>query len=225
MTTIGLVTFGCTATSCAVNDLKSMLPGVTINEVAILDRVAPSSLQDWRVTPDSEEATVVHLAGGAEETLQTAPLLQLARRATAELVCAGATVVLLGCAGPMPDWCITPLTVVPHHLLRGYLDGILRRGRVGLLVPSPVHVAPTIAGYGTAERSVSCRAASPSDPSAVAAGLKHLAGDGCDLIVLTCFDHTLADLRAARARSAVPVTSSRLIAASALFAVLKAPAG
>lgn len=212
------MTFGCSATSLTAEDLRASLPGVVVDEVAILDPVAPDVLATWQVDEQSNTGTVVHVADGSELTLRSEPLLDLAERASRDLVDAGADVVLYGCAGPLPSWPSTAVTLSPHRLLHAYLDGAPELGRVGMLVPSALHVESTIADYSDGRRTVTCRAASPRDEQAVTAALDALAAGGADVLVLTCFDHTLDELRAARRRVAMPVTSSRQLSVAAIAA-------
>ena len=97
------------------------------------------------------------------------------------------------------------------------------RARVGFLVPSPLHVGPTVRDYGAAGRTVDCRAVSPADRGAVLAAVTALAGDGADLVILGCFDHTLADLRQAQAITGRLVVSTRLLAIDAARELLGGP--
>jgi hypothetical protein len=63
---------------------------------------------------------------------------------------------------------------------------------------------------------VDARAVSPADRDAVLAGAAGLGAGGAELVVLGCFDHTLSDLRAARAAASRPVVSSRQLAIDAV---------
>lgn len=217
---IGVVTFGTSATSRTAEDLHASLRGAVVDEIAILDGVSVDVMAGWRVEERSSEATVVHLADGSEVTLRTGPLLELAERAAGVLVEASADIVLYGCAGPLPYWPSSALTLRPQRLLQGFLDGALEHAHVGMVVPSSLHVASTVDGYSNGSRTVSCIAASPVDRQAVADAVDVLVAEGADLVVLTCFDHTLDDLRSVRKRAAVPVTSSRRIAVAGLEAIL-----
>jgi hypothetical protein len=226
-TRLGIVTYGCSGGSGTMAELRAWTPRADVVEIGLLDGVEDEQIEAWRVAPGDEDATVVHLRSGDEVTLATGPLLERAQNATARLFEASCGAVLQGCAGPLPEWPSAPVTLIPYHLLHGLVGGAVSRGRVGIVVPSPLHVAPTVEHYRTANRSVDCRAVSPTDLPAVLAVLLEMAEGGADLLVLACFDHTSADLAAARAAlagSVVPVTSSRAVALAA-WAALRGSSG
>jgi hypothetical protein len=216
---IGVVTFGHSGGAELGADLSASLPGCDVVEQGLLDDVSEASLHSWEAGPASAEGTVVHLRDGRELTIESAPLLALVGPALAHLAAARPQVVLYGCAGPLPDYPLPggAAPVHPRRVLLDFVTATVPRGKVGVLVPSPLHVEATRRGYRAPGREVDARAVSPADREAVLAAAAGLSVDGAQLVVLGCFDHTLSDLRAAgRAAASRPVASSRQLAIGAV---------
>jgi protein AroM len=220
---LGVVTFGRSGEAGLAEDLQRCLPGCTIDEVGLLDDVDASDIQRWQADGDTSDVTVVHLGDGQELTLQSEPLMDGVPAALDRLAKARPDAVLFGCAGPLPNFAVAASTINPFRLLHGFLDALLPAGRVGIVVPSPLHVDGTQASYATATRDVACRAASPADRHAVAAALADLSEEGVGLLVLACFDHTLEDLATARRAGPCPVVSTRVLAVMAIAALFGLP--
>ena len=224
---LGVVTFGHSGGAELGADLSASLPGCDVIEQGLLDDVSEASLRSWQAGPASAEGTVVHLRDGRELTIESAPLLALVNPALARLAAGRPQVVLYGCAGPLPDYPL-PGGVAPVHPRRVLLDFVaatVPRGKVGVLVPAPLQVDATRRSYRAPGREVDARAVSPADREAVLAAAAMLGAEGAQLVVLGCFDHTLSDLRAARAATSRPVTSSRQLAIGAVRDLLAGPAG
>jgi hypothetical protein len=215
---IGVVTFGHSGGAELGADLCASLPGCDVVEQGLLDDVSEASLHSWEAGLASAEGTVVHLRDGRELTIESAPLLALVGPALACLAAARPQVVLYGCAGPVPDYPLPggAAPVHPRRVLLDFVAATVPRGKVGVLVPSPLHVEATRRGYRAPGREVDARAVSPADRDAVLAAAAGLGADGAQLVVLSCFDHTLSDLRAARAAASRPVVSSRQLAIGAV---------
>jgi hypothetical protein len=224
---IGVVTFGHSGGAELGADLSASLPGCDVVEQGLLDDVSEASLHSWEAGLASAEGTVVHLRDGRELTIESAPLLALVGPALAYLAAARPQVVLYGCAGPLPDYPLPggAAPVRPRRVLLDFVAATVPRGKVGVLVPSPLHVEATRRGYRTPGREVDARAVSPADRDAVLAAAAGLGADGAQLVVLSCFDHTLSDLRAARAAASRPVVSSRQLAIGAVRDLLAGSAG
>ena len=220
---VGVVTFGQRGATGVTGDLQMRVPGVTFEEVGLLDGVPPQRLREWVTDPNSTEATIVRGDGGGELSLQPAPLLARLPAAIDALAAGRPDAIVFGCAGPLPELAVPCLSVNPFALLRAFVDAVLPAGRVAIIVPSPLHVAPTQARYASATRAVACRSASPHDLDAVTQALAAGAAEGATLGVLACFDHTEEDLAAARRAAAVPVVSSRALSATALAALFAGP--
>jgi hypothetical protein len=222
---LGVVTFGPSGGASLAGDLRASLPGVEVTEQGLLDGLSESDLDAWQAGPGSPDGTVVHLRDGREVTIESAPLLARVPAARGRLAAAQPHAVVYGCAGPVPRY---PQdgdvpAVHPREVTRAFVTAACPRGRVGFIVPSPLHVGPTVTDYGAAGRTVDCRAVSPADREAVLATVAALARDGADLVILGCFDHTLADLGDARAVTSRPVVSSRLLAIDAVRELLAVP--
>jgi hypothetical protein len=215
---IGVVTFGHSGGAELGADLSASLPGCDVVEQGLLDDVSEASLHSWEAGLAGAEGTVVHLRDGRELTIESAPLLALVGPALAYLAAARPQVVLYGCAGPLPDYPLPggAAPVHPRRVLLDFVAATVPRGKVGVLVPSPLHVEATRRGYRAPGREVDARAVSPADRDAVLAAAAGLGADGAQLVVLSCFDHTLSDLRAARAAASRPVVSSRQLAIGAV---------
>jgi AroM protein len=215
---LGVVTFGHSGGADLGDDLGVSFPGCEIYEQGLLDDVSEAGLRSWQASPASKDGTVVHLRDGRELTIESAPLLARVGPALALLATAQPQVVLYGCAGPLPEYSLPAgvVSVRPQQVLKAFVAETVRRGRVGIVVPSPLHVEPTKHSYSASGRLVDARAASPADREAVLAAATSLGTDGAGIVILGCFDHTLRDLRAAQSVTSRPVVSSRQLAFSAV---------
>lgn len=214
---LGVVTFGHSGAAGLGGDLSASVPGCEVHEQGLLDDVSEASLRSWQAGPASEDGTVVHLRDGQELTLESALLLARVGPAVARLVAARPQVVLYGCAGPLPAYPLPAgvAAVRPREVLRAFVAATTPRGRVGIVVPSPLQVAPSERSYSAPGRQVDARAVSPADPEAVLAAVSSLGADGAEIVILGCFDHTLRELRAAQSATSCPVVSSRQLALDA----------
>ncbi|HEX3711649.1 MAG TPA: AroM family protein [Trebonia sp.] len=224
---LGVVTFGHSGGTELGADLSASLPGCDVIEEGLLDDVTEASLRSWQAGPASAEGTVVHLRDGRELTIESAPLLALVGPALVRLAVSRPQVVLYGCAGPLPDY---PLlggvaAVHPRRVLLDFVTATVPHGKVGVLVPAPLQIEATGRSYRAPGREVDARSVSPEDRQAVLAAAAMLGADGAQLVVLGCFDYTLSDLRAARAATSCPVTSSRQLAIGAVRDLLARPVG
>jgi AroM protein len=219
---VGVIAFGHSGGAELGADLGASLPGCDVIEQALLDDVTESTLRSWQVGPASAEGTVVHLRNGRELTIESAPLLALVGPALERLAAARPQVVLYGCAGPLPDYRLPgeAAPVYPRRVVLDFVAATVPQGKVGVLVPAPLQVEATRRGYRAPGREVDARAVSPADRAAVLAAAAMLGAGGAQLVVLGCFDHTLSDLRAARAVTGSPVTSSRRLAIEAVRELL-----
>jgi len=219
---LGVVTFGHSGGLQLGDDLGASLPGCEIYEQGLLDDVPEASLLAWRVGPASAEGTVVHLRDGRELTIESAPLLDRVAPALERLAAARPQVVLYGCAGPLPAYPAPAraLAVRPQQVLQDYVAATVRRGRIGMVVPSPLHVEPTKHAYAAPGRTVAAVAVPPADREAVLAAASALGADGAEVVILGCFDHPLRDLLAAQSVTGRPVVSSRQLAIDAVRGLL-----
>jgi hypothetical protein len=219
---LGVVTFGHGGGADLAADLSAAVPGCRVHEQGLLDRVPEASLRSWQVGPGSLDGTVVHLRDGRELTVDSAPLLARIGPALERLAAAAPSVVLYGCAGPLPAYPlpVPAVAVHPRDVLLSFVSATVRRGKVGLVVPSPLHVEPNRRAYSGPGRAVDVRAVSPADHEAVLAAVSALAADGADVVILGCFDHTLPELRAAQSVTGRPVVSSRQLALGAVAGLL-----
>jgi len=120
-----VVTFGHCGAAGVTDDLRMRLPGFTIEEVGLLDGVSSKQLGEWATGPDSTEATVVHVDGGRELSLQSAPLLaRLPRRARRVVRRAPRRHRLGVCRSPPRDG-----AALPFHQSFCFVALVRRRGR------------------------------------------------------------------------------------------------
>jgi AroM protein len=215
---LGVVTFGPSGGADLAADLRAALPGVQVHETGLLDDVPAARLESWRAGAATADATVVHLGDGRELTIESAPLMARLGPVVDRLAAARPGAVLYGCAGPVPEHRVPggAPAVLPRTVMRQLVHQEVPNGRVAIVVPSPLHVEATRRHYGGPGRLVDCRAASPANRDAVLAAVTELDRAAPELILLTCFDHTLADLRAAQAAARAPVMSGRLLALKAV---------
>jgi hypothetical protein len=183
---LGVVTFGHSGAAELADDLSGSLPGCDIYEQGLLDDVSEASLRDWQAGPASADGTVVHLRDGRELTIESDPLLARVGPALARLAAVRPQVVLYGCAGPLPAYPLPApaVAVHPREVLLSFVAATVPRGKVGLVVPSPLHVGPSRRGYAGPGREVDAVAVSPADTDAVLTAVRELGENGADLVVL-----------------------------------------
>jgi AroM protein len=161
---LGVVTFGHSRGAELGEDLSASVPGCEVHEQGLLDDVSEASLRSWRAGPAAEDGTVVHQArNGQELTIESTLLLARVGPAVARLVAARPQVVLYDCAGPLPAYTLPAgvAAVRPREVLLAFVAATMPRERVGIVVPSPLHVAPSKRSYSAPSRLVDARAVSP----------------------------------------------------------------
>jgi hypothetical protein len=220
---LGVVTFGHSGGPELGDDLSGSVPGCEVHEEGLLDDVSEASLRSWQARQDCQDGTVVHLRDGRELTIESAPLLARVGPALARLAAARPQVVLYGCAGPLPAYPLPgpAVAVHPREVLLSFVAATVRQGKIGMVVPSPLHVEPTKRSYSAPSRLVDTRAVSPADRAAVLAAVSCLGADGAEIVILGCFDHTLRELRAAQSVTDRPVVSSRQLALGTVRGLLE----
>jgi len=157
---------------------------------AQLDRIRPADGGDtlFTVLPSGEGIAVSKRAVAA----RAGPMLDRLRAD-------GHPLTLFCCTGRFPPLENRPGVIFPSRVLDGWIEGLLPRGRLAVLVPLPEQVAVLERRWAGPGRTVAVAALAPTAPDdAFAQAAERFAVDAPDLVVLDCISYTAGHKAAVR---------------------------
>ena len=156
--------------------LAGALDGLTTQEVAALATPGPYPL-------------LVRLADGTTAEVPRDTLVPRVATAASALVEAGATLVVIACAGAFPTFpCRVPL-LVPGRVVPATVRAIAAGGRIGIVTPNAAQAPFAAAKWRVDGFDVVVTHAAPSRADELAAAAAHLRAADVALVVLDCMGH------------------------------------
>ncbi|MCR4391756.1 MAG: AroM family protein [Candidatus Acetothermia bacterium] len=216
MKRIALVTIGQAPRDDVVPEIRGHLPPeVEVVQAGALDGLTVDEIAAH--PPLGEESTLVtRLSDGREVTVHREFVhhrLEEAIRAVEK------DVVLIGilCSGTFPPLRARVPVVVPHVLVRSYVSALALPGPLGILVPSPRQVAPTVEevrGWGV--EAIGASVSPYTGRARLGAVARGLAERGATAFLLHCFGYSERMKGEVRAATGAPVLLVRSMLARAL---------
>lgn len=162
--------------------LRGALDGMSRAEI---DALRPSDGMDTlftRLPPDNAAVTLSkHVVEGR------------AKLALTRMRGEGMTVTMLCCTGHFPALDGDGLVVLPSAVLAGMIDGLLPRGRLGMLLPLPEQTEQLAAKWRRPGLEVFAVPLIPgADDAAIDAAAAAIDGAAPDLVVMDCMSYTKA---------------------------------
>jgi len=209
---LGLVTIGQTPRPDFEALFREHAPGADIKIAGALDDLAPDEARALE-RPGDAYPLLVRLGDGsaAEIPLTTlAPRVEVVARALAE---AGATVVVVLCAGDFPDiQCGVPV-LIPGRILPAVAAAQAPRRRVGVVTPVAGQAAAAEAKWRRDGFHAEVAWASPTRYEEMAAAAERMAAADVDLVVLDCMGHDEAYREAFARQAGHPVLAAQSVVA------------
>lgn len=163
---------------------------------------------------------LVRLADGRTREIPRDQLLPLITAAARRLTDAGASPVVLACAGAFPPIaCAVPL-VVPGRIVPAVVRSVAGGGRVGIVTPNAAQRPFAEAKWRADGFEVAVVHAAPGRHDDLEAAAAALAAAEVDLVVLDCMGHDEADRARAARRSGRPTLAAQRIVAEVAAALV-----
>lgn len=216
--TLGIVTIGQAPRDDIVELFAAQAPAGT----KVILRGALDGLSDAEVDalpPQSGADTLyTRLRGGRDVKISKQAVIDRSPAALARLRADGCDAIVYACTGEFPPMEGDAGVLFPSRVLSGLAEGLLPRGRLGLLVPFAEQGEKLKVKWARAGVEVIVEALVPSaDPLETKAVADRLAAAKPDLIALDCMSYTPATKAAVKERVPAPT----LLAITATGRVLR----
>lgn len=185
--TLGVITIGQTPRPDLDAAFAAAAHGAEVRVVGALDRCAPEVLA--ALAAPGPYPLLVRLADGATVEIPRDRLVPFLARSADALAAAGASAVVLACAGEFPALpCRVPL-LVPGRVVPAVVRAVAAGARVGIVTPNAAQRPFAEAKWRADGFDVAVTHASPSRPDEMAAAAAALRASGVALAVLDCMGH------------------------------------
>lgn len=191
--TLGIVTIG----QAPRDDIAALFAAQAPAGTKVILRGALDGLSDAEVDalPPSSGADTLYtrLRGGRDVKISKQAVIDRSPTALARLRADGCDAIVYACTGEFPPMEGDEGVLFPSRVLSGLAEGLLPRGRLGLLVPFAEQEEKLKAKWARAGVEVVVEALVPSaDPQEIVEVAGRLAAASPDLIALDCMSYTPA---------------------------------
>jgi protein AroM len=216
--TVGIVTIGQAPRDDIIELFAAQAPAGT----KVILRGALDGLSDAEVDAlpplNGADTLYTRLRGGRDVKISKQAVIDRSPAALARLRADGCDAIVYACTGEFPPMEGDAGVLFPSRVLSGLAEGLLPRGRLGLLVPFAEQGEKLKAKWARAGVEVIVEALVPSaDPLETKAVADRLAAAKPDLIALDCMSYTPATKAAVKERVPAPT----LLAITATGRVLR----
>ncbi|MCF8532189.1 MAG: AroM family protein [Reyranella sp.] len=216
--TLGIVTIG----QAPRDDIAELFAAQAPPGTRIVLRGALDGLSDAEVDalPPASGADTLYtsLRGGRDVRISKQAVIDRSPEALARLRADGCNAIVYACTGEFPPMPGDENVLFPSRVLAGLAEGLLPRGRLGLLVPLAEQGEKLAKKWARPGLEVVVEAVVPSAGGAeVAAAARRLGRHRPDLVALDCMSYTPATKAAVKDEIEVPV----LLAVTATGRVLR----
>lgn len=218
MSTLGIVTIGQAPRDDIVELFAAQAPaGTKVILRGALDGMSDAEVD--AVPPISGADTLyTRLRGGRDVKISKQAVIARSPATLAKLRADGCDAIVYACTGEFPPMEGDAGVLFPSRVLSGIAEGLLPRGRLGLLVPFAEQGEKLAAKWARSGVSVTVEALVPSaGPEEAAAVARRLASTKPDLVALDCMSYGPATKAAVKAQVKVPT----LLAITATGRVLR----
>lgn len=208
---IGIVTIGQTPRPDLAATFGAVAPHADVRVAGALDGLLPPAIAAL-ATP-GPYPLLVRLCGGATVEIPRDTLVPHVARVAGALAAAGASLVVIGCAGEFPAVpCAVPV-LIPGRVVPAVLRAFAPAARIGVVTPNAAQVPYAEGKWRDDGFDVVVTYASPADHGDIARAAQALREAAVMLVVLDCMGHDDA-YRAAFARlSDRPVVATQALVA------------
>jgi protein AroM len=211
--TVGAVTIGQSPRVDVTPEFEASL-GIEAElvQAGALDGLSLEEVQKF-VPQQGDYVLVTRMRDGTEVHIAERHIQQRIQDCVLRLEAAGVDMIVLFCTGEFPHLDSHGLIVKPDVLMAHLIRGILPRGRLGALLPSPEQAGSMKNKWLKTGLEVVLDAASPYTETEAdfRAAARRLAAGGVDMIVLDCIGFTGEMKRIIREESGKPVILPRTL--------------
>jgi protein AroM len=156
---------------------------------------------------------VTRLRDGTEVKIAECHIHERMKACVRRLEAAGVDLIVLFCTGEFPDLDSGPIILKPDVLMEHIVPGILRKGRLGAVLPSPDQIPILGEKWRRTGLDIELEAVSPysGTDEDFRAAARRLAGRNVDLIVLDCIGFNEKIKRIFQEESGKPVILPRTL--------------
>ena len=214
MKKVGFITVGQSPRDDIIPEMSAHLRSdVEIIQNGALDGLDLGDIE--KLHPQKGEALIVtRMRDGTEVHVSKEKVTPLVQERIRELETEKADLIVLLCTGAFQGLMSQTLLVEPGRLFKQVVRGVLPRGRLGILIPSPEQVEQVRKKWEAPELELFIEATSPYEElAAVETAAKKLAEVNPDLIALDCLG-----FEKKRKKMISTITSKPIIMASSILA-------
>jgi len=217
MKTIGMLTIGQSPRNDILPELKSILgEGYVVLEAGALDDLSLEDIEKIDIAPD-DYVLVSRMRDGRAIKITKRFVLPLLQEKLKELEANGVRLTVIMCTGKFPVFESKGLVVTPSDILKGVLEGTLKKGRLGVVYPAEEQVSGAGSSFGREGVEVYADHISPYEAEDEVGELAERLGEqNLDLILLNCFGFDSNMKKVIAEKTGVPVIQSNSIVARVL---------
>lgn len=188
---LGIVTIG----QAPRDDIAALFAAQAPAGTEVVLRGALDGLSDAEVDAlkpeDGGDTLYTRLRGGRDVKISKKAVIARSPAALDRLRADGCTVLVYACTGAFPPMPGDENVLFPSRVLAGLADGLLPRGRLGLLIPLAEQGEKLSAKWARPGLEVVAEALAPSaGPGEAAAAASRLAARKPDLVAMDCMSYT-----------------------------------
>ena len=217
MTKIGMLTIGQTPRVDLLPTLVEILGDEhEIIEAGALDGLSLEDVKGIEILPD-DYILVSRMRDGTEVKITKRFVIPRVQEKITELEEKGVRLTVIMCTGAFPQYESEGLVVTPQEILKGVLNGSLKKGKLGVVYPTEEQMPGAQSNFGSDDVETYADVTSPYEGSeGLEALAKRLSAQNLDLILLNCFGFR-SDLKKYIAeRTGVPTIQSNAVVARVL---------
>jgi protein AroM len=217
MTKIGMLTIGQTPRVDLLPTLIDILgEGHEIVEAGALDGMSLEDVRGIEILPD-DYVLVSRMRDGTEVKITKRFVVPLVQQKIADLEESGVRLTVIMCTGAFPPYESEGLVVTPQEILKGVLNGALKRGRLGVVYPTEEQMPGAQTNFGSADVETYADTISPYEGAVELEALaERLSSQNLDLIFLNCFGFSSELKRYIAEKTGVPTIQSNAVVARVL---------
>ena len=217
MKKIGMLTIGQTPRADLLPEVIKILgDGFEVVEAGALDGMTLDEVRGIEVLPD-DYILVSRMRDGTEVKITKRFVVPLVQEKIREIEGKGIRLSVIMCTGEFPTFESEGLVVTPKEILKGVLDGALKKGRLGVVYPTEEQMPSSQENFGSDEVEVYADVISPYEGQEELQGLvERLSGQGLDLVFLNCFGFSSEVKEYISVKTGKPVIQSSAVVARVL---------
>jgi len=217
MTKIGMLTIGQTPRDDITPMFREILgPDYEIMEAGALDGLSLEDVKGIEILTD-DYILISRMRDGTEVKITKRFVIPRVQEKITELEEKGVRLTVVMCTGAFPQYESKGLVVTPQEILKGVLNGSLKKGKLGVVYPTEEQMPGAQSNFGSPDVETYADVTSPYEGSEELEALAgRISAQNLDLILLNCFGFS-SDLKKYIAeRTGVPTVQSNAVIARVL---------